>query len=165
MEATPRLSLPMLVPGQAQKELFHNEALARLDAIVAAAVEEPPRNDPPASVENGACYIIGSSPVDEWSQYADHLAAFGSAGWRYVAPAPGLSVWIKTSANFATYGPSGWEIGTVRASRLIVEGEQVVGPRAAPIADPAGGLTVDAEARAALGQVLAALRQHGLIAQ
>ena len=31
---TPRHSLPLLYPGQAQKEVFVNEALARLDALV-----------------------------------------------------------------------------------------------------------------------------------
>ena len=38
MEFTPRLSLPTLIPGQAQKELFHNEALQVLDFLVAGAV-------------------------------------------------------------------------------------------------------------------------------
>jgi hypothetical protein len=46
---------------------------------------------------------------------------------------------------------------------LFIAGEQVVGSRAAAIATPSGGVNVDAEARAALSQILAALRQHGLI--
>jgi hypothetical protein len=39
----------------------------------------------------------------------------------------------------------------------------VVGSRATAIADPGGGSTVDSQARTAVGQILAALRQHGLI--
>jgi hypothetical protein len=39
-----------------------------------------------------------------------------------------------------------------------------VGPQAAAIASPAGGSIVDVEARAALGALLATLREHGLIA-
>ena len=46
---------------------------------------------------------------------------------------------------------------------LFVDGEQVVGTRAEAIASPAGGATVDAEARTAVSQILAALRTHGLI--
>jgi len=46
---------------------------------------------------------------------------------------------------------------------LFVEGDQVVGSRAPGIVDPAGGATVDNEARGAVGQILGALRQHGLI--
>ena len=39
----------------------------------------------------------------------------------------------------------------------------VVRPRADAIASPSGGTTVDAEARSSIDQVLATLRQHGLI--
>ena len=49
MNSTDRLSLPLLIAGQAQKELFHNEALQTLDTLVAAAVEDAPANDPPQS--------------------------------------------------------------------------------------------------------------------
>lgn len=164
MDATERLSLPMLIPGQAQKEFFHNEALHILDALVAGAVEEPPRNEPPASPASGQCYLVGDGPVGDWSNYASHVAVFSEAGWRYVAPVAGMSLLVKSSGTFATSGSAGWEVGTLRASRVIVEGEQVVGPRLAAVADPTGGSTVDAEARLTLQQLLSALRQHGLIA-
>jgi len=39
----------------------------------------------------------------------------------------------------------------------------VVGPRGDAIAEPEGGSVVDAEARAVINAVLAALRAHGLI--
>ena len=48
MAGTPRLSLPFLSVGQAQKEFTHNEALQTLDVLVAGAIEEPPRATPPA---------------------------------------------------------------------------------------------------------------------
>lgn len=41
---------------------------------------------------------------------------------------------------------------------------QVVGARAAAIADPAGGTVIDSEARTAVAGMLSAMRQHGLIA-
>jgi hypothetical protein len=46
---------------------------------------------------------------------------------------------------------------------LFIDGEQVVGRRAAAIAAPSGGATIDTEARAAVSQILEGLRQHGLI--
>lgn len=164
MNATERLSLPMLIPGQAQKEFFHNEALHILDAIVAGAVEEPPRDEPPATPASGQCYLVGGSPAGDWSGYSGHVAVFSEAGWRFVAPVAGMSLLVKSTGTFATSGPTGWEVGTLRASRVILEGEQVIGPRAEPIAAPAGGSTVDAEARLTLEQILSVLRQHGLIA-
>ena len=37
-ESTARLALPLIAPGQAQKEVSHNEALAALDLLVQAQV-------------------------------------------------------------------------------------------------------------------------------
>jgi hypothetical protein len=37
-ERSARFGLPFILPGQAQKEVFHNEALAALDGLVHAAV-------------------------------------------------------------------------------------------------------------------------------
>jgi hypothetical protein len=70
---------------------------------------------------------------------------------------------VKSSGVWAVYRAGAWELGTVRGSSLVLEGLQVVGSRAAAIADPAGGTTVDSQARSAVSQILAALRQHGLI--
>ena len=163
MESTKRLSLPLIMPGQAQKEISHNEALQVLDTLVAAAVEDVATDEPPAAPSTGQCYILGNSPSGEWSAYPGHLAAYTSVGWRFIAPTDGLQVLVKTTGTFAVYGSAGWETGVVRGSRLLVNNEQVVGERAAAIAEPAGGTTIDAEVRSALGLVLGALRHHGLI--
>jgi len=50
------------------------------------------------------------------------------------------------------------------ATEYKVSGTKVVGAQAAAIADAAGGVTIDAEARAALNDLLAKLRTHGTIA-
>ena len=135
-----------------------------LDAVVAGAVEEAGRNDPPQSPAPGACYLVGDTPTGEWSSYPGHLAAFSGAGWRFVEPVVGLQVVVKTSGKSAAYMPGGWEIGTVHATQLLVNGEQVIGAQTAAIADPAGGAIIDSEARIAITSILAAMRQHGLIA-
>jgi hypothetical protein len=160
MSGTARLKIPFLSAGQAQKEFTHNEALQLLDVVVAAAVEEGPRMDPPASPAVGACYIVGSPATGDWAGQ-DGLACFTSGGWRIVPPLEGMSAFVKSIGVFATYLAGGWEIGTLRGNRVHIDGMQVVGARAAAITDPAGGAIVDAEARDSLGQVLAALRHHG----
>jgi len=165
MEATERLELPLIIPGQAQKEVVHNEALALLDAIVAGAVYGVAINDPPTAPVPGACYIVGPQPTGGWLGKADYVAAFSPAGWRFVAPVIGMSLIVQSTGLAAAYGATGWEVGKVRASQLIVGGTQVVGSQQAAIASPAGGATVDSEARAAVGQILLALRTHGLIAE
>ena len=46
----------------------------------------------------------------------------------------------------------------------MIGGVKVLGARGAAIADAAGGATIDTQARAAVAQILAALRTHGVIA-
>lgn len=164
MSATPRLAMPFIAPGQAQKELFHNEALQLLDIVVAAAVEEPPRASPPPSPVVGSCYIVGTSPTGDWTAKAGQLASFTSGGWRYVPPVEGLTALVRSSGLCATYRAGAWDVGTLSASKLVIGGQQVVGARGSAIPAPAGGATIDVESRSAIGQILGALRSHGMIA-
>ena len=131
--------------------------------IVAGAVEEPPLASPPASPAEGACYIVATGATGDWAGRDGSLAAFSSGGWRYLAPVEGLGVFVRSTSVDAVYRSGAWELGALRGSALLIGGQQVVGSRTAAIANPAGGATVDAEARTAIVQVLSALRGHGLI--
>ena len=163
MSGTARLGLPLLSAGQAQKEVTHNEALQTLDSLVVAAVEEPPRLEPPGTPVVGACYIVGTAPTGEWAGKPQYVAAFTSAGWRLLPPQEGMTFYVRSTAVWAVFRAGAWELGQMRGSSLLIDGEQVVGSRAAAIASTSGGTTVDSEARAAIDQILVALRQHGLI--
>ena len=163
MSASVRLGLPFLSAGQAQKEFVHNEALQTLDLLVAASVDEAPRSSPPASPAVGACYIVGEAASGEWTGKDGCLAGYTSGGWRQITPQDGMAAYVKSTGTWACYRAGAWELGSVRGSRLILGGAQVVGTRVAAIANPSGGTTVDSEGRAALVQILNALRQHGLI--
>lgn len=164
MDSTDRLGLPMISPGQAQKELFHNEALQLLDALVAGAVEEPATDPPPVSPAIGECYIVGDAPSGVWSGHAQAIASFSSGGWRFINPVEGMAVYVRSTQLTAVYNAGAWDYGTVRGALLSIDGTQVVGSQAVAIESPAGGSTVDSEARVAISEILAALRQHGLIA-
>jgi hypothetical protein len=164
MNQSQRLGLPFIAPGQSQKELFHNEALQLLDLVAAAAVEEAPRNDPPEPPTLGSSYIVGAAPTGEWSGKAGALALYTPAGWRFVGPVEGMQALVKPGGTRAVYRSGGWELGTVRAGRVMVDGVQVVAAQAPAVADAAGGAIVDSEARSAINALLSALRSHGLIA-
>ena len=164
MEHSQRLALPFITPGQSQKELFHNEALQMLDLLVAAAVEEAPRDDPPPSPVAGSSYIVGSAPTAEWAGRQSCLASFTAAGWRFVEPIEGLQAWVKATSIWAAFRAGAWELGSLRAERLMIDDLQVVGARLGAVPDPTGGSTIDAEARSAIAAMLQALRGHGLIA-
>lgn len=163
MSATPRLALPFLIAGQAQKEITHNEALQLLDCVVVGAVEEPSTASPPASPPLGACYIVDPAAAGAWTGMSHCVAGWTSAGWRFIQPIEGMTFYVRSTGTWSAYRNGAWELGMVRGDALLVEGQQVVGPRQAAIASAAGGAMVDAEARAVLDDILNALRQHGLI--
>jgi Protein of unknown function (DUF2793) len=159
-----RLALPFLYPSQAQKEMFHNEALALLDVAVQAVVEAVGENDPPISPAIGQCWIVGSAPEGEWAAYPLALAGYTAGGWRFVAPFAGMEVWSRADGCHARYDGADWRIGSIAGRSVVIDGLQVVGERGDAIADPAGGGVVDAEARVSIAAILAMLRNHGLIA-
>jgi len=139
-------------------------SLLILDSLTAAAVEEPPRNDPPDPPVVATCFLVGTSPTGDWIGHAGALATYTAAGWRFVAPIEGMGAWVKSTSVSATFAQGAWQVGTLFGSKVTIGGTQVIGPQASSIADPAGGITTDSEARAAISSILTALRQHGLIA-
>jgi hypothetical protein len=159
---TPRLGLPLLQPGQAQKEMFHNEALTRIDVAVQGAVHAADANEPPEAPMPGACWIMGESPQGDWAGHAGEIAAWTGGGWRFVAPFEGMRLWVSQEQGYALFSGGEWLLGR-SYGRLIVDGEQVVGPRAAAIVEPSAGAVIDVQARATIATILDALRGHGLI--
>lgn len=162
-ETTARLALPLLIAGQAQKEVFHNEALQRIDACIAACVADVASAVPPSAPSIGDCFIVGPGGTGAWSGHDGSIAAFGEGGWRFVAPRTGLRAFVASSAVDAVYWGGAWRYGALRGSAVSIDGNQVVGPRQSAIAAPAGGSVIDAESRTAITQMLIALRAHGLI--
>ncbi|WP_423606501.1 DUF2793 domain-containing protein [Sphingomonas sp. MS122] len=163
MNATARFALPLLHAGQAQKELFHNEALLIADMLMQPCVEALGRAAPPADPVAGQCWIVGDSPEGAWAGSAGALALWTEGGWRFVAPREGMAVWVAGDELVARHVAGAWHAGRLAAAQLVIDGEQVVGPREPAIDEPDGGSVVDAEARAAIEAILQALRAHGLI--
>jgi hypothetical protein len=162
-DMTPRFALPFIIPGQAQKELFHNEALTRIDLALHPAVEGAPAAEPPADPEEGKCWIVGAEASGGWSGRDAMLAMWTEGGWRFVAPAPGTSAWNKQAGLPLLYDGLAWREGDLVCAGLKVGGVQVVGPRQPAVPSPSGGTIIDAEARAAIAAITAALMSHGLI--
>lgn len=162
-DATPRLAMPLLLPEQAQKEMFHNEALAVLDLLVQGAVEAVGVDEPPAAAI-GQCWIVGETPAGAWVGQAGAVACLTAGGWRFAAPFAGLQLWSRADGCEARFDGAAWRIGDLRGQRVVIDEVQVLGRRGAAIADPSGGATIDAEARDSIAAILTILRNHGLIA-
>jgi hypothetical protein len=161
--ATPRFALPFILPGQAQKELFHNEAIVLADALIHAAAEAAPVPDPPSAPEPGQCWIAAAGATGAWAGRDHALAVWTESGWRFAPPMPGMSVWNKQAGTWLIWSGTSWRAGEVPAAKLMIGGQQVVGPRQPSVPSPSGGTTIDLEARSALDALIVALRSHGLI--
>ena len=142
--ASPRFALPLLFAGQAQKEAFVNEALSLIDGLLHCAVEGE-ATAPPGSPVEGTAWLIGASASGEWSGRTGQLALRQAGQWLFVPPRNGMRTLNKASGQ-----------------ELRVVGESWSGAIAPATAT--GGSVVDAEARAMLAALIAALRQSGVFA-
>ena len=160
-------NLPLMLGGSSlgASDRWDNEALQILDAVTGAIVEEPPRSDPPAAAAVGAGYIVGPASTGAWIGKEGQIATMSPGGWRFVAPADGLSALVRSNRLRAEYFAGSWEIGVTRTASVEIGGEQLLSAPAGAIAPPTGGATVDVQARTAIDQLLTALRGHGLIAE
>lgn len=163
VESTARFALPFILPGQAQKEVFHNEALTALDCALHGCVEGNGAADPPADPQPGASWIVGNLATADWAGRDGALASWTAGGWRFVAPVPGMTVWNKAAGYWLHWTGEDWADGEWPVSKLTIGGVQVVGERLPDVPSPSGGTTIDAEARAAINQLIATLKSHGLI--
>jgi len=139
---TPNLELPLLYSGQAQKEFTLNQAFAALDAIAGKTVEGV-FSAPPSDAAEGLCYLVGPGASAEWSDCSDCIAVRIAGGWHFVAPQEGFEVFDRSIDQKRVFR-TGWEAGTAPA-------------------EPAGGSVVDAEARAAIVQLISAMQMAGVI--
>lgn len=162
-ETSARFTLPFIVPGQAQKEVFHNEALTLVDAALHASVAGDPTADEPIDPAPGDSWIVGAGAAGAWAGKTDNLATWTGGGWRFIPPVPGMSVWNIDAGYRVHWTGTAWSDGELPASVLTIAGLQVVGPRLEAVPSPSGGTIIDAEARDSVAAIIVALRTHGLI--
>lgn len=139
---TPRLELPQLFAAQAQKEFIVNETLARLDMLLHCAVEGA--NEPPAAPAEGEAWIVGADPAGDWHGRAGALAGRQAGTWIFASPREGMRVFARDTQQIA-FWKDGWQ-------------------RPGAPAAPEGGTTIDAESRAAIGNLIETLRNAGIFA-
>ena len=161
-EASSRLGLPFIIPGQAQKEFYHNEALARIDLALHACVEGQ-ASSPPADPAEGQCWIVGTGASGAWTGKEKMIAGWTAAGWRFLKPVRGMTIWNGSSGLWLQWLGADWSNGEMAAASFIVDGKKVVGKRQPAVPTPSGGTTIDEEARLAIAALTAALKSHGLI--
>lgn len=163
MDETTRWALPLLASGQAQKEVTHNEAVAAIDRLLHLAVVSRSVSTPPGTATPGDSYIIAAAPTGAWSGAAGQLASFDGAGWTVTSPKSGCLAWVADEQQFAVFSSAGWLVGGWPTQGLLIDGRTVLAAAPATVTAPAGGANVDSECRAALAELLVALRNQSVI--
>ncbi len=135
---TTHFQLPLLYPGQAQKEFFVNEAFALIDAVLNRSVKGI-AVAPPASPPAGEAWLAGAGAQGEWAGFDDHICIFFGEAWHFVAPRPGLSAFNESTGARIFFSDAWLEASEPSA--------------------PTGGATVDTEARAAIAALVEALQK------
>jgi hypothetical protein len=140
--ATARLSLPLLFSGQSQKEVFVNQALAVIDGATHCAIEGE-RAAPPAAPADGTAWLVAAGASGEWAGWAGRIALRQAGQWLPLLPCDGMQVLDRARGQILHR-----IAGTWRAPGL---------PNL-----PSGGTVIDAPARQAIANLVAALQQWGV---
>ena len=138
---TPRFNLPVLFPGQAQREFFVNQAHAILDAIIQPVIEGM-ATAAPSSPAEGEAWIVLTPAEGNWAGHEDAIATFTAGEWLFTPPAQGMQAFARDASRRIFY-MNGWN-------------------EAGEPSSPSGGSIVDTEARTAIEQIIGALRQIGV---
>lgn len=108
MPDTPRLTLPLVAPSQAQKHVTVNEAFARLDALTQLVLASASETTPPVGPADGTVHFVPPGAVNDWAGQEGRLAIYQGGGWVFADPAPGWRAWIADAGRFATWSGAAW---------------------------------------------------------
>lgn len=105
---TPKLGLPYIDQGQAQKEVTHNQALKLLDGLVQLSVKDRTTTAPPGAPVEGDRWIIPAGATGLWAGRTNQIALWTDAAWSYFTPLPGWVCFIE-SEGIVVYANSAWQ--------------------------------------------------------
>jgi hypothetical protein len=105
---TPRLGLPYIVQGQAQKEVTHNDALNTLDALVNLYVLDRDLTAPPGSPQDGDTYIVAASATGAWAAQDGKIAFCLDGAWRFYVPIKGLVAYVADEQTLLVQTGAAW---------------------------------------------------------
>lgn len=134
---------PDRIAGQAQKEASVNEAHALTDALLHCAIEGE-LSVPPVTPVDGSNWLVGATASGDWAGQDGSIACRQGGNWLFVVPRDGMRVVDRSNGQERRFLES-WRLPD------------------APV-ELSGGSVVDAQARGAILELVAALREAGVFA-
>lgn len=107
-DQSPRLSLPFILPAQAQKHVTHNEAIELLDLIVQLALVSVSQVTPPATPQDGQAWAVPPGATGDWAGQDGMIATWRGGGWLFVAPQDGWVAWVGEAAALHIWSGGVW---------------------------------------------------------
>lgn len=107
-DQTPNLSLPYILPSQAQKHVTHNEAIERLDHLVQLSVATVGLATPPATPTPNQRFIVAADAVDAWTGQSGSVAIHQGGGWLFERPQVGWVAYVEDEAKLRVWDGSAW---------------------------------------------------------
>lgn len=102
------LSLPLILPAQAQKHVTHNEALLKLDLVVQLAVINRTLTTAPALPAIGDRHIVAAGATGPWVGQSGRIAMFTQAGWQFTEALPGWQAYVLAEGQMAAFDGLVW---------------------------------------------------------
>ena len=109
-DQTSALSLPLILPSQAQKHVTHNEALRILDAVVQLSVKSRSLTDPPAAPVVGDRYIVKGPPGGAWAGHLRDVAIYTEDGWQFHNARTGWRAYVEDEVQLAVFDGTNWVV-------------------------------------------------------
>lgn len=106
-DITPNLTLPYILPSQAQKHVTHNEALQRLDAVVQLTVAGS-ASVPPVDPAEGECWLVTQEATGGWLGQDGRLAIRQDGVWAFIEPKAGWVAWFSTANGQRVFDGTSW---------------------------------------------------------
>ncbi len=111
-DTSPTLSLPYLLPSQAQKHVTHNEALQVLDVAVQTAVIDRDRTEPPGSPAFGDCHIVAVGASGGWAGQGGMIAQYNGSDWGFFAAKQGWRAQVLAEGKAVVFDGADWAAQT-----------------------------------------------------
>lgn len=117
-QTSPTLALPYLQAAQAQKHVTHNEALRLLDAATQLSVLSASLTEPPATLNEGDCFIPAPGPTGDWAGHGGDIAIYVDGSWQFFEAAPGWRADVTPSGQTLRFDGSIWTAPTADLQNL-----------------------------------------------
>ena len=122
MSQSPVLSLPLILPSQAQKHVTHNEALRLLDVLVQLTVQSADDTAPPVAAVDGDRHIVASGATGDWAGQEHNITLLENGTWQFFTPLEGWRADVTASAAQMRFDGSIWSEVTPDTNNLNLVG-------------------------------------------